>query len=82
MHLKMVTLLKIMTKRELFFGAIFWGILTDVWQFCNEFYLALCFKGYSNIQGVPKKAGPCLNGHNSHKNDTRNKSKVSFVICM
>ena len=52
---------KIMTKRELFFGAISLGILTDVWiyffsfflQFCSEFYLALCFIEYSNEQGVP-----------------------------
>ena len=22
-------------------------------QFCSEFYLALCFIGYSNVQGVP-----------------------------
>ena len=47
---------KIMTKRELFSGAISLAILTVFeyiyfslfLQFCSEFYLALCFIGFSN----------------------------------
>ena len=33
-----------------------------------------------NVQGVPKKMFPCLRGHNSPKNGTRNKSRVIFEI--
>ena len=52
---------KIMTKGsyflEQFFGA-FWLMFKYIsfsffLQFCSEFYLALCFIGYSNEQGVP-----------------------------
>ena len=32
------------------------------------------------VQGVPKKMFPCLRGHNSPINDTRNKSRVIFQI--
>ena len=32
------------------------------------------------LQGVPKKMFPCLRGHNSPKNGTRNKSRVIFKI--
>ena len=40
-----------------------------------------CTAGY--IYRVSQKKRPhVLNGHNSHKNGTRNKSKVSFGICM
>ena len=37
---------------------------------------------FMDIQGVPKKRPHVLNGHNSYKDGTRNKSRVSFGICM
>ena len=61
MHLKMVTLLlKSWQKGSYFLEQFFWAFwlmfkyisFSFFLQFCSEFYLALCFIGYLNEQGV------------------------------
>ena len=46
----------------------------------SESLICLVYQELGMLQGVPKKSSPCLRGHNSPKNGTKNKSRVSFEI--